>query len=119
MNSTQNTPRAGSTPTPAALLRAAADYLNTHGWHRTALYLNDGTATPAACAIGAIHAAACGHPRYAHSCPHGSDTNASAYEQAVRAIAGLLLDQQLGPDVQYPDYSALVEDWNDDQHQTL
>jgi membrane-bound lytic murein transglycosylase B len=49
--------------TPADVLRGAASYLQSHGWHQHDLYApNSGVPFPPACAIGAIYAAAFGHP---------------------------------------------------------
>jgi hypothetical protein len=50
------TPHTDPSPTPAQLLRAAADYLDTHGWHQGSRYDFSGELmpTPAACAVGAL-----------------------------------------------------------------
>jgi hypothetical protein len=50
-------------PTPADLLRGAATYLHTHGWHQGALYNRaHNPDTPPACAVGAIYLTGCGLP---------------------------------------------------------
>ncbi|MDG4794058.1 hypothetical protein [Micromonospora sp. WMMD1082] len=62
MKATHNPPTPAQV-TPADLLRMAALYLRRHGWHQGTYYAptNTPTATPPACAAGAIGIAAAGH----------------------------------------------------------
>lgn len=52
---------AAAQPTPASILRAAAQYIDRHGWHHGAYYLDPCANNTPACAIGAIRVAVCGH----------------------------------------------------------
>jgi hypothetical protein len=49
-------------PTPAQVLRSAADYIERHGWNQGFYYNLPGTPTPAACAVGAIAITCYGEP---------------------------------------------------------
>ena len=117
MNPTQNTP-APQAKTPAALLRSAADYLNTHGWHQGGLYApaTDGTGRlRPACAIGALHYAAHGRPF------NGDNPDAwfALTDPAITALGEYLEDAPPWDRDTLPDYRLMVAEWNDDQHTTL
>jgi hypothetical protein len=101
---------------PADLLRAAAVYLQRYGWIRCDYFAPARVPFPAACATGAIRAAATGIPamdQYA-TLVGGCDpsTRRSIYA-AVWALADHLgLDTE--PDILADD----VADWNDDKART-
>jgi hypothetical protein len=99
--------------TPAALLRAAADHLDTHGWQQGRLYHYgaDRRLPPRACTVGALYLAANGG-RALTGC---IDAPSAELRAAFRYLAGqLVASGQLDPD---PDGSGTWEgtlaDWND------
>jgi hypothetical protein len=87
--------------TPADILRGAARYLETHGWHQGALYAGS-SHTPAACAIGAIGMIACGG-RLAPTNPRGARPT---YRAATTALHTYLHTATGGQ-------HRRVSDWND------
>jgi hypothetical protein len=103
-------------PTPADTLRAAALYLDRHGWYQGSLYDPDTTqAFPPACALGAITIAATGE----------ADWEALFDKQPACQAAIEVLALHLAADVPYPlvdlDDIELVEwisGWNDADERT-
>ena len=104
MNRTQHDePVTAVAPSPADLLRGAALYLRRHGWIQDDYYrpASAHTATPPACAVGAIAMAAYGHPVDApslHTEPEVKD-----FHRAVDALDGYLQDT----------HAADLYTWND------
>jgi hypothetical protein len=99
MQSTQNqvtdtvTPTATPTVTPAQTLRAAARYLQLHGWIQGAYY--DPTATvftPAACVVGAIGMVCFGGPVDAPA-QHFDDPGFPDFEAAVAYLDRYLIER--------------------------
>jgi hypothetical protein len=127
MNRTQIRPGSGTIAvTPADLLRAAADYLDTHGWHQGAYYdLGDDPLTPPACVAGAIRISYAGQPVGAADTPdlvdprhHVRDAIAQLADHLDSAggLAGLRR-------ITYPDRAVVDElyvgGWNDDPDRTI
>ena len=99
--------------TPAALLRAAADHLDTHGWQQGRLYHygTDRVRQPRACTLGALYLAANGR-RALMGC---IDAPSADLRAAFRYLAGHLLDSgQLDPDPDGPrTWEGALAHWND------
>jgi hypothetical protein len=110
-------------PIPADLLRGAATYLETHGWHQGALYdrRSDASAPPA-CTVGAIYITGCGRPAGALETVAVGDPSGHI-RAALRVLAGYLTEKaglrepwQID---QFVVYEATIGDWNDEPTRTL
>jgi hypothetical protein len=117
MNRTHIQPGSGTIAvTPAVLLRAAADHIAAHGWHRGSLYdYNRGRHLlwqPAVCALGALYLAAHGR-RAVMGC---IDPPSPALREAFRYLVGYLIaERQLDTDREDTrSWERLLADWNDD-----
>ncbi|AEV87182.1 hypothetical protein ACWT_6168 [Actinoplanes sp. SE50] len=116
-----NTPVTDPTMTPAALLRAAALYLQQHGWTQHQFYdlvaITDGQFPPA-CASGAIMTAATGRCLASGVCTLDGDPDTIAAIRALRVFAAWL-DLEYTPTGFY-ETSAIdvVGDWNDYEGRT-
>lgn len=106
---------------PAALLRAAVIYLNSHGWTQGTFFLSfDPEPFPPACALGAINVCAHGEPTLSAVRPD-DDPNTDAAIAAMRVFAAYL-DPDYG--IHHLDHEAtcaidVIGDWNDDKARTL
>jgi hypothetical protein len=104
-------------PSPAEILRAAAAYLARHGWVQGDMFDDPHTATPAACAYGAIKMATCGGSQTGYT-----DEQATDCGRALGVLAGHIdvcfhvwgIDEHGQPGDSYQ----VVADWNDDQDRT-
>jgi hypothetical protein len=98
--------------TPADILRCAARYLQTNGWHQGAFYPErNQLAFPPACAAGAIRAAVCGRPaRNLEDLPKT--------EQRMINAAQLVLAGYLDEDPHANGVLAVISDWNDEDLRT-
>ena len=114
MHPTQN-PAVGVDLTPADILRAAAVYLHRYGWTQGDYFAHlphSADLLPAACANGAIAAAAYGYPTHAPYADHHDDDGRRLFTRAVD-----FLDDYLSLNDQRPadsDYLVLTSiRWND------
>jgi hypothetical protein len=108
---------------PAALLRGAVIYLQTHGWTQGQFYdllANTDGPFPPACASGAIMSAATGqcHKLGIVALVGDEDHETVAAIRAMRAFADWINDGYIPEN--YP-VSAIdiIGDWNDDKGRTL
>ncbi len=112
MNPTQNQP-AEVHVTPADILRAAALYIERHGWTQWLYYNRDATdgPFPPACAIGGIRIAV-----------YGDTTGLAASPADNALVAGTQrhLAAHLDPDFYVTEYDAadVIGDWNDEGGRT-
>jgi hypothetical protein len=135
MNPTHNPPvvdpagpcRPDTDPTPADVLRGAASYLQSHGWHQHDLYTpNSGMPFPPACAIGAIYAAAIGHPTTSGEA--ADHPHLPVARNAIGVLADHLTNTGITPTIAdpaglaYADQHGAAHDtvttWNDTPNQT-
>jgi hypothetical protein len=107
-------------PTPADLLRRAAGYLDTHGWHQGATYdLRSDSATPPACATGALDLVAYGDLVTADEVGYEVDLT-PAVLAALRLLSAHVVDTTGGySDHDCGEYRTVVGDWNDDDGRTI
>jgi hypothetical protein len=113
-------------PTPAQLLRAAATYLDTHGWHQGSRYEFTGELmpTPAACAVGALCIAAYGNVMADLICqPEPTPAQWQALIGVFRVFTDYLTGvQQTHPvcpeDVDDDVYESIIGGWNDHPDRT-
>jgi hypothetical protein len=110
-------------PTPAWILRAAADHIDTHGWHQGSLYgpevVDDNH--PSACALGGIHLASCFAPGQSEY-GTGGTTITHVVNAAICVLGGYLTDTGRIDFVDDPDlatYEGLIGDWNDTAERTV
>jgi hypothetical protein len=103
---------------PADLLRAAALYLQRHGWIQGNFFdPAEAELFPSACAAGAIWAAATGLPRMGQNATIDSGCDASTRRSIYAALWALA--DRLGLDTET---EVLVDDiatWNDDDPRTV
>jgi len=106
-----HTPPATAEPTPADILRGAATYLTTHGWHQGDAFRRDtGQPFPPACTLGAIHVAATGTTGSLNS-----STDIFVLRHTEQVLAAYL---ELGLDLIDTDSFELIADWNDESDRT-
>ena len=107
-------------PTPADLLRAAADYLETHGWHQGALYDRRGdSATPPACAMGALYLVAYGDLPTAENADYEVALSRAGWD-AVRLLWAYVVDTTgRDPDEDFDEDGTVIGDWNDEGRRTI
>ena len=107
-------------PTPADLLRGAADYLETHGWYQCSFYDRRGdSATPPACAMGALYLAAYGDLATAENVGYEVEMT-SAVRDALRLLSAHLVDTTgRYPDHDSGEYQTVIGDWNDEHRRTI
>jgi hypothetical protein len=107
-------------PTPADLLRGAAGYLETHGWHQGADYDRRGdSATPPACAMGALDLVAYGDLATAKEVGYQVDLT-PAVRDALRLLSAYVADTTgCYPDHDAGEYQAVIGDWNDEHRRTI
>jgi hypothetical protein len=110
----------GADPTPADLLRGAADYLETHGWHQRAVYDRRGdSATPPACAMGALYLVAYGDLATADDVGYEVDLT-PAVRDALRLLSAHVVDTTgRYPDHDFGEYQTVIGDWNDEDRRTI
>jgi hypothetical protein len=127
MHATQNTPASVEAErTPAGVLRGAAAYLQTHGWHQGARYDLRGeiTATPPACAAGAIYTAAygCALADLLHT-PEPTPDQWQSAQDALYTFATTLPGydslRRPSPEEERELYDAVIGGWNDRPDRTL
>jgi hypothetical protein len=112
---TRATAPAVTDTTPAVLLRAAADHLDSHGWQQGRLYHygTDPGRPPRACTVGALFLAAGGRRARLGRI----ETPAAELRAAFRYLAGHLVDSgQLDLDQDQDDpctWEGALADWND------
>jgi hypothetical protein len=107
-------------PTPADLLRGAADYLETHGWHQGAVYNRRGhPITPPACAMGALYLVAYGDLFTAENVGYEVEMT-PAVRDALRLLSAHVVDTTgRYPDHDFAEYRTVIGDWNDDDRRTI
>jgi hypothetical protein len=101
-------------PTVADTLRHAARYLQRHGWHKGAFYLEPSGAFPPACAAGAIRIAVCGRP------VRLDDDELTLDDRCRIAAAETALADHLGYYPMHEDEApaVLIGTWNDEDWRT-
>jgi hypothetical protein len=107
-------------PTPADLLRGAATYLETHGWHQGALYDRRGdSATPPACALGALYLVLYGDPDTAETLGYDVALSRVGWD-AVRLLSAQVVDTSgCDPDDRFSEEGTEIGDWNDEDSRTI
>jgi hypothetical protein len=105
--------------TPAFILRAAALYIERHGWHQGALYpehhnRHHRTTLPPACAIGAIRIAVTGRITWFRD--DLTNTEAPLVRRAEKVLAGHL-DHCDDTDREV-DATTVISTWNDEDWRT-
>ena len=127
MHATQNPPApVEAEPTPADVLRAAAAYIEAHGWHQGARYDLRGeiTSTPPACAAGAICTAAYGSALVdlLHT-PEPTPARWQCAQDALYTFATYLPGNDSlarpAPEEEYELYEWVIGGWNDRPDRTL
>ncbi|MFC0528203.1 DUF6197 family protein [Phytohabitans kaempferiae] len=94
---------------PAVVLRAAADYIDQHGWLKGALYPEGYTSCPPACVTGAIRIVVCGRPS-----PDAKDRSKNQTTRILVAerVFAAHLGHTFDPD-QTRRIRLAIETWND------
>jgi hypothetical protein len=98
--------------TPADVLRAAALYLERHGWTQYLLYESD-QPFPPACAMGAVRMTVLGDPLGLADIPNDTDT--ALVNRVLRYLAGYIdadFDAETSSAMQF------IGEWNDDRDRT-
>jgi hypothetical protein len=100
----------------ARVFRHAADYLDRHGWTQGELFADVPTATPAACAVGAIVVATVGRPERLYASLALSDKQVRVIEHHTDLFTTYLTRN--GFTSTFRCGVNLVGDWNDNPDRT-